>query len=296
MIAHIEDDGTIVRNEKVYEGFVCANLVDIPYGNAVYEVPSTTRRAAPKLPITAVQPVAQLKEKLAPYIEWYKEYWPQMVSLENYKWQATEQFQRVFDITEPNLSENLKTALSKEVNLLSGKWNYSKDTLLKNAAISTEEVRSALTMLFDETIDFATRAYDFVSQFTAIHEANKSAGLINLKENVHQNPHSVSVYLAFAHPSLHYIYKESVWKHFVAETEIEYPSLSRFAHKLVGHEQVCEQIRGVLTADEVLVALHNEAYPSDSSNYHLLTQDFIYAIAEHFQGFGKGSRYYEEPA
>ena len=47
--------------------------------------------------------------------------------------------------------------------------------------------------------------------------------------------------------------------------------------------------------------LHNEWYngsdsehPKDKSDYHLLTQDFIYAIGVHFVAFDKRPAYFEE--
>ena len=106
-------------------------------------------------------------------------------------------------------------------------------------------------------------------------------------QNPHQNPHSVSVYLAFRHPTRHYIFKDSVWRDFVYETELDYPSLSRFAHKLVGYEQICNHIREVVIADKELVDLHDRTYGKGRYDYHLLTQDFIYAIGVHFVDFDR---------
>ena len=145
-----------------------------------------------------------------------------------------------------------------------------------------------------ENIDLAKRIEDFMDQFNTINEANKLAGRIKTNAAPHQNLHSISVYLAFAHPALHYIYKESVWLDFKSETELDYPPLSRFAHKLVGYDQICNHIREVLIADKELVALHDASYPNDKSDYHLLTQDFIYAIGVHFVDFDKRPAYFIE--
>ena len=217
-----------------------------------------------------------------------------MVNHESYKWNATEQFQKTFDINAQNLADNLKDALSLEDNLLSGPMNFSKDMLLKNAECSPQDIKSALAMLFDESLDLAQRANDFIEQFNSIHEYNKSQGLLKPNATPHQNAHSVSVYLAFAHPALHYIYKETVWLDFRYETELDYPPLGRFAHKLVGYDQICNHIREVLIADKELLALHDAAYPNDKSDYHLLTQDFIYAIGVHFVDFDKRPAYFIE--
>ena len=47
-------------------------------------------------------------------------------------------------------------------------------------------------------------------------------------------------------------------------------------------------------ADKELVALHDASYPNDKSDYHLLTQDFIYAIGVHFVDFDKRPAYFIE--
>ena len=294
VIEHINDDGAIITKEPVCSNFANADIPDFKYGRADYVAPrpALVRRE----PITEIKPVAGLTESLAPYISWYKKWWKYMVNHEHFKWDATEQFQNVFDINATDLAANLKEALSKEESLLSGHMNFSKQMLLLNAEQeeTKEDVRRALEMLFDESIDLAKRIEDFIGQFNAINDNNKLAGHIKPNAAPHQNPHSVSVYLAFAHPALHYIYKESVWLDFKYETELDYPSLNWFLHKLVGYDQICNHIREVLIADKDLVALHDASYPNDRSDYHLLTQDFIYAIGVHFVDFDKRPAYFEE--
>lgn len=292
LIKCIDEEGKIIPDPKYYDNFV---KLGKKYGDTTrYGDQPYKELKSVKTKIVTAQPDERLADKLQRYIDWYKRWWKYMVNHESFKWVATEQFQNTFDIKATNLADNLRGSLSKEEELLSGHMNFSKDTLLKNAEYSPEDVRSALAMLFDEDLDLAKRANDFVEQFNMIHEANKKEG--NLKPNAtpHQNPHSVSVYLAFAHPALHYIYKETVWLDFKYVTELDYPTLSRFAHKLVGYDQICNHIREVLIADKELVALHDASYPNDKSDYHLLTQDFIYAIGVHFVDFDKRPAYFIE--
>ena len=95
-----------------------------------------------------------------------------------------------------------------------------------------------------------------------------------------------------------YIFKGTVWNRFRAETELDYPSLYHFRHKLVGYEIICNQIRQVLVADKELTAKHDAYYVSekykDHSDYHLMTQDFLYSISEHFNGFDRLPVHWEE--
>lgn len=295
VIDHVNDDGTIIRKEPVCSNFSKAEISDLRFGKADYEAPkalsgSTRRRE----PLAEIKPLEGLAEKLTPYIAWYKKWWKYMVNHEHFKWDATEQFQKVFDISAKSIATNLKEALSMEESLLSGHMNFSKQMLLLNAEYSKEDVRRVLEMLFDESIDLSKRIEDFIDQFNTINETNKIAGYLKPNASPHQNPHSVSVYLAFAHPNKHYIYKETVWLDFKYETDLDYPSLNWFTHKLVGYEQICNHIREVLIADKELVALHNKSYPNDKSDYHLLTQDFIYAIGVHFVDFQKRPAYFIE--
>ena len=293
VISGFDEDGFAIKDNKFFDTYLKCYFAPLEYGKQLYDTVQTKKRA-PKEILLNVDPDVDMAKKLAPYIAWYKRWWKYMVRHESYKWRATDQFQKTFDINAQNLAGNLKEALSLEENLLSGPMNFSKDMLLKNAECSPQETKSALVMLFDESLDLAQRADDFIDQFNSIHEFNKSQGLLKSNTTPHQNPHSVSVYLAFAHPSQHYIYKETVWLDFRYETDLDYPPLSRFAHKLVGYDQICNHIREVLISDKELKALHDDSYPSDKSDYHLLTQDFIYAIGVHFIDFDKRPAYFEE--
>ena len=293
VIESISDNGVVTKREPQCTNFYKAKISELCYGNSDY-ISEQKHSSTPREPIKEIKPIANLAQILAPYIAWYKKWWKYMVKHEGYKWNATEQFQKVYNINAENLAENLKKALSLEGNLLSGHMNFSKDMLLKNTECSPQDIKSTLSMLFDESLDLAKRANDFIEQFNTIHEYNKSQGLLKANVTPHQNAHSISVYLAFAHPALHYIYKETVWLDFRYETELDYPPLSRFAHKLVGYEQICNHIREVLISDKELVDLHNKTYPNDKSDYHLLTQDFIYAIGSHFVGFDKHPADFEE--
>lgn len=295
VIERITEEGEIIPKKKLCETFASiVNFEPVKYGNETYAVKKKTSNRSASLSkekIISAVPDQKLAEKLLPYINWYKKWWGFVSRREDYKWTATKQFQSKFDIKQDDLATNLKEALSEEQNLVSGPMNFSKSMLLKNARLedSKEDVRSALSMLFDETIDLAIRANDFLEQFGSIHERNKKKHPDKFKanENHKQDVHAISVYLAFRYPAKHYIYKETVWYNFVNETGIEYPSLYRFTHKLVGYEQICDQIREILMTDKELLSLNDSTYKNDPSNYHLLTQDFMYAISEYFVGLDK---------
>lgn len=311
-VDHVDDVGRIVPDTKYYDNFVklgikCGDTT--LYGNQPY---SPLRQKLHKIKVTSLEPDKSLEEKLKPFMEWYKRWLRKnyMYNHEHYKWVATAQFKSVISsidkLAEDNLSGNLEKALARQENLLSAPHYYAKQVLLKAAKIAKEDVRSALLMLFEEDKPLGERADEFINQMHDIVESHKadekSDNAFGLKETSQQDMHAVSVYLSFMYPDRHYIFKSSVWYDFVDIVGLSYPSLSVYTHRLLGYEDLCGHIRKVLLADKDLIDLHNNEWyngsdaehPQDISDYHLLTQDFIYAIGVHFVDFDKRPAYFEE--
>ena len=311
LIDHIDDDGKIVTDNKFYNSFVEVGLKygdTTKYGNQPY---TPLQQKLPKVKVTSLEPDKSLEEKLKPFVDWYKKWFQKnyMYNHEHYKWVATTQFKSVFDtiakFEDDDLSGNLEQALKRQENLLSAPHYYAKQVLVKAARIAKEDVRSALLMLFDEEKPLPDRADEFISQMRDIVNANKaeeqSDKKFGYKETSQQDMHAVSVYLSFMYPDRHYIFKSSVWYDFRDIVDLSYPSLSVYTHRLLGYEDLCDHIRKVLLADQELISLHDKWYngsddehPKDISDYHLLTQDFIYAIGVHFVDFDKRPAYFEE--
>lgn len=310
-IDNIDDDGIIVTNPKFFYNFVNHGLKygdTTKYGNQPY---TPLKQTPPKIKVTSLEPEKGLEEKLKPFIEWYKK-WLRMAYMynhEHYKWVATTQFKSVFNsierLEDDDLCGNLEKALSRQDNLLSAPHYYAKQVLVKASRIAKEDVKSALLMLFDEEKPLSDRADEFISQMKDIINANKADEKTNdkfgPKETSQQDLHAVSVYLSFMYPDRYYIYKSSVWDNFSDIIGLSYPSLSTYTHRLIGYEDLCGHIRKVLLADQDLISMHDYIYndsdsehPKDISVYHLLTQDFIYAIAVHFVDFEKDPAYFEE--
>lgn len=310
-IEQINDDGKIVTDKKFYASFVEVGLKygdTTKYGNQPY---TPLQQKLPKVKVTSLEPDKSLEEKLKPFVDWYKKWFQKnyMYNHEHYKWVATKQFKSVYDtiakFEDNNLSGNLEQALKRQENLLSAPHYYAKQVLVKAAKIAKEDVRSALLMLFDEEKPLSERADEFISQMRDIVNANKaeeqSDEKFGPKETSQQDMHAVSVYLSFMYPDRHYIFKSSVWYDFRDIVGLSYPSLSVYTHRLVGYEDLCGHIRKVLLTDQELISLHDkwyngsdEEHPKDISDYHLLTQDFIYAIGVHFVDFDKRPAYFEE--
>lgn len=252
LIESVDENGIITFNEKLYNLFSTHQKPDRDkYGLEPYSAKTSSKWAkAPKVKITSADPIPQLAEKLAPYIDWYKQNWDfQQENMEGYKWTAVKHFQPSFDINADDLAANFREALSKEVNLLSGPMYMPKSLLIKNAYFSPEEVRAALVAIFDESRPLYDRVDEFMATFAQIHEANKKAGHHKERDNDMQSERAASVYLSFMHPDKHYIYKYTMWNEFVESIGFQCPPLSQYPSKLFGYNLYCNQIRNVLLAD-----------------------------------------------
>ena len=311
-IDYIDDNGKIVTDAKYYDNFV---MLGIKYGDTTKygDQPYTPLKPTlPKIKVTSLEPDKSLEEKLKPFVDWYKKWLKKnyMYNHEHYKWVATAQFKSVFNtidrFADDDLYGKLEKALSRQENLLSAPHYFAKQVLVKASRIAKEDVRSALLMLFDEEKSLSERAEEFINQMHDIVESHKaeekSNNTFGPKETSQQDLHAVSVYLSFMYPDRHYIFKASVWYDFRDIVGLSYPSLSVYTHRLTGYEDLCGHIRKVLLADKDLISLHDDKWyngsdsehPKDISDYHLLTQDFIYAIGVHFVDIEKRPAYFEE--
>jgi hypothetical protein len=300
----IGDDWTITPDKTWFEKFAPLNTLDrTQYGTQVYKKPAAAKKV--KIKVETVKPDTNLEEKLAPYIKWYKGIFDNYIyDHEHYKWVAIDTFQkRIPDLSEfdkDTLETTLAEALSKSANLLSAPHYYAQSTLLKASKnkIASDDVKSALLMLYNEELPLAERADKFISQFKEIVDAHrgpeKTDETFGPKDTSQQDMHAVSVYLSFMYPDKHFFYKESMWSRFQDTVGLGYPLLNAYEHKLVGFEGLCRHIRSILMADKELIEMHDmiydgsdsENHPKDYSNYNLLTQDFIYAVAVHLEILG----------
>lgn len=194
----VDEDGFVIFNPDVFARLTEREHPDREtYGKADYTPRPAHKSSAsrPKKLLTSAPAVKDLATKHAPYIDWYKRNWHELQRLEGYKWDAVKQFQKAFDINAEVLADNLKEALSKECNLLSGPM--PKAMIIRNAQFSPDEVRATLVALFDESKPLVSRVDEFLATFAEIHETNKKAGHHTEHHSDMQSERSASVYLSF---------------------------------------------------------------------------------------------------
>ena len=226
-------------------------------------------------------------------IEEYSEVFGDFRENEIYKWEAVKCFQENWDSDAADFGEMLKSALAKSDNLLAGSMYMPKGMLLIFAKLNPEKVRHALVdVLFDEDMDLVDRMKDFSAICDDLLEKENNRRL-NVGEkpakNGYQDPRAMNVYLTFAHPDKHYLYKSSMYTSACKRLGIQ-PESGKY-DKVIGYRSLC---------DEILSRL-NEKYPSlisdsdasmDSSlleydpEHHLLVQDIVYYVDSYSKDYG----------
>ena len=217
-------------------------------------------------------------KKLHWYIDQYKKDFDRISKKEIYKWKAIKTFQESFNIESKDIHANLELALSNTGNLLDSFNYFPKRMLLENSEKSPKEVRSSLLGLFDEEYDYAERI-DFFK------DSMKTLNAKNFREKSgYQDHHAISTYLSLKYPDEHYIYKFGILKKVSALLEHSYIPVKGQVENLRAWQHLCDEVREVIEQDQELLHLHSSRL--DTSCYrdrahHLLTQDFMYAVAIH---------------
>lgn len=281
----VTDDGYIIYNPQVLANLTKTEHPDHEiYGKEEYtkRITRKDKSLKNKVLLKTIEPDKELETKLKPYIDWYKKNWEWIHPRESYKWEGVKHFQENFNLDSKDLPYNLKESFKKAGNLLSGSMYTPLSMLIKYCNHNTEEVREALRNLFDEDKPLYERSLKFLSDLNEIHKVNQEKGYFRPTDHTQQSDRATSVYLAFRYPNRHFLFKTSVWNDFKTEVELDYPSVNQFVGKLYGYERMADHIREVLIRDTELMDLLKKSEPEDMSDGHLLTQDFMYAIATYY--------------
>jgi len=219
-------------------------------------------------------------KKINYFKEQYKARFEEVHSQEIYKWKAFKCFQDNWDINSSDFTSMLEASLDKTGNLLTGGNFWPKLMLIQNSEKSEEQVRELFHLLVDEEKDLLNRINEFRSGINKINALNFPG-----KKSYHQHL-AVMVYLSLVYPERYYLYKYTMFSDFAKIIDYSYePKMGR--NENIGqYLNMCELIRNELVKDQTLLKLHKNRIDDDcyyDSNYHLLTQDFIYAVTQHLE-------------
>lgn len=218
--------------------------------------------------------------RVAKYIESYKQNFKEVSTKELYKWKAVKQFQDNWDLDAEDFAEMLKIALSKVANLMDSGSYYPKKMLLLNASISPEKIRTLFKSLYNEEESILTRIINFKEQFNEINGANFKG------RKSYQDDRAIVVYLTLKYPNQYYFYKYEMVKSFVKEINYPYNVVRGRIENVSQFLNLCENIKPLLSEDQELLKLHNNRLTEDcyiDDGLNMLTQDFVYAVVNYFQ-------------
>jgi len=224
-------------------------------------------------------------QRVKNYIEEYKREFNRVHNDEIYKWHAIKQFQEHFDVNSKDFYSNLEMSLSKSDNLLVSRLYFPKGMLLENVKKTPERVREMFKILYDEDFDVFERVESFRSEFGAL-----SNETFPDKKNHYQDHRAVVVYLTLMYPERYFFYKFGMFKKFADKVEYPYKPVKGRIGNIGQFHSLCELVRYEIEKDQDLLTLHESRLEDDSyrdKNHNILTQDFIYYVAQHLNELPK---------
>lgn len=230
-----------------------------------------------------VIPKAENTKGISELIELYKEYIITPEYNELYKWIVIKNFQDNWD----NESEDFATMLEDSLqpvncNLWTGLNYLPRKIITSLAKKDPEDVRNMFRNLFDENKDLSERITIF---------QNKAKELVDVvnpekKFSSYQDKRAICVYLALKYPEKYYLFKHEMYVKFCDITGLrDKPKKSKKGNNeiLFDFFDLCNEIRDELVKDTDLIREHISRLNFDEhyqeTNFNVLTQDFIYFVA-----------------
>ncbi len=218
-------------------------------------------------------------KKINIFKEEYKARFEEIHLQEIYKWKAFKCFQDNWDINSSEFVSMLEKSLDKTANLLVSGNYWPRLMLLETAETNADEVQELFHQLVDEEMDLSERILNF-------RKTIKNISAINFPDkNVYQDDRAILVYLCLIYPETYFLYKYTMFRDFVEMVDHSYKPKAGKIENIGQYLNMCDMIRNELEEDQELLKLHKNRIDEDcyyDNNHTLLTQDFIYAVTNHF--------------
>lgn len=205
--------------------------------------------------------------------------------IERYKWEAVKSFQTHYSRTDLSLERKLKQPFDVAGNLLTSRNYFPAGMLCTFAREKEKETQQCLDNLFDTALPLSERVWTFINGTEKIFRTLQAGGFGDWKgrTNVesYQDTHAISVYLSLRYPQYYYIYRWTVFKS--AAEKLDYTIKSKDkVDKLIEFYDFCDSVRTEIIKEKEFLNDYRKMLKATGytdSNYNLLTQDFIYAVA-----------------
>ncbi len=211
-------------------------------------------------------------------IESYKQHFPAINRQEIYKWQITKHFQDRWNANAADFASMVLDALATSNNLLASGNYFARRMLFGVVQKEPESVRQLFIDLYKEDADLLTRIKNFREGFGPLCERHFPGKM------AYQDHRAVMVYLSLRYPEVYYLYKYEMFKDFVRKVEYPYRPVKGRAENIGAYLTLCELLNEEIRGDQELLDLHKTrigAAEYADPEYHILTQDVIYAATFH---------------
>ena len=218
---------------------------------------------------------------LKPYMDWYIQNWSLMVENGRDKFEAIRYLHEFYVVNVSNFFQNFKTLNERCNTLFSDKVLLSLEVLEKCNALCSVETEQLLLNLFNEKDLMMMRLMLFENQ--SINLGNIVYGRGGISKNEIDYLHdieAVAAFLALVYPNKHYLFRRTLFERFCEKVGIELKSVLTDIYEYINVEVICENIRNALMAHPSIPRLCEDTYGGSDIDYHLLTYDFISAIAK----------------
>lgn len=105
------------------------------------------------------------------------------------------------------------------------------------------------------------------------------------EKNHYQDHRAIIVYLTLMYPERYFFYKFEMFKTFAERINYAYKPIRGRVENIGLYQNLCELIRYEIEKDQELLQLHENRLDENcyrDKDFNVLTQDFIYAVAQHF--------------
>ena len=229
-------------------------------------------------------------DKLQKYWEDYKRYFelPKSEHQEKYKWAVLKQVYEKWNWNAEDQPKMFKEAfeVSGKKNLwISGNFfpightNWMFDNFKK-------ETIKQFDNLFDESLPLINRIENFVAFYDEkIFELRKLVPEKKINFHSHKDLRAIALYLTLQYPEKYFLFKYTMFKNF--SIKLDLPKIKTGnTENLINFKDTANQVLTYIKKDTEFLNVYRN-FTSEKENYsddslHLLTQDFIYTIANHF--------------
>jgi hypothetical protein len=213
-------------------------------------------------------------------IDKYKSNFKEINNAEIYKWTAIKQFQDHWNSNAIDFKKMLLDSLARTSELMDSGNYFPKRMLTHYLNKDPEKVKELFLHLYDDGIDLKDRIVKFREGMAMLQASHSS------DRNHYQDPRAIMVYLTLKYPEQYFLYKFKMFKTFASL--IGYPySINRrqLDENVFLYLSLCQVVHQHVLADNELIKMHHSRLGAEhyaDINYHLLTQDIIYAATKYF--------------